>query len=257
LLAGPTHAGELRVCADPNNLPFSNQTEQGFENKIATLLAAQLNKQLTYFWWQQRRGFVRNTLNSGQCDLITGTVLGTEMLRATTPYYRSSYVFVTRAGRRPISSLDDPDLRELKIGIQLVGADNPPPAAALARRGLASNVRGFSVYSDDRDPEPGSAIVKAVANGDVDIAVVWGPVAAYYVSKLRLPLELTLVQPQADGPRLPMVFDVTMGVRKGDEALRDEIDAAIIELRPKIDAILAEYGVPRLDGAHQLSEAAP
>jgi mxaJ protein len=240
---------ELRVCADPNNLPFSNEHGEGFENKIAELIARQLSARLSYTWWAERRGFVRNTLNAGTCDLVSGTTNGIEMLRTTRPYYRSGFAFVTRKDDPQISSFDDPRLHTLKIGIQLVGEDgsNPPPAEALARRGLIDNVRGYSVYGDYRDETPTAAIVDAVANGDIDVAVVWGPVAGYFASREPVPLRVTLVTPQNDGPRLPMVFDINMGVRKDDPNLRDEVNAALAKLQPQIDAVLARYGVPRAD----------
>ena len=247
-LVGTAAARDLKVCADPNNLPFSNENGEGFENKIVELIARELGAELHYFWWAQRRGFLRNTLNAGACDLVTGSVLGMEMLRSTIPYYRSSYVFVTRADGLSIASLDDAALRQARIGIQLVGSDNLPPAAALADRGLVGNVHGYPVYGDDRDPDPGSGIVAAVAAGDIDVAIAWGPLAGYYATREQVPLKVTPVEPQVAGPRLPMVFDVSMGVRKGDDVLRDDVNRAISRLRPEIDRILATYGVPRLDG---------
>ena len=250
VLFGPAaHARELRVCADPNNLPFSNERGEGFENKIAELIADKLGATLSYTWWAQRRGFIRNTLNAGACDLVTGTTNGIEMLRTTLPYYRSGYAFVTRQDGPQVSSLDDPILHKLRVGIQLVGEDgaNPPPSEALARRGIIDNVRGYSVYGDYRERNPGAAIMDAVAKGDIDVAIVWGPVAGYFANRESVPLKLTLVTPQNDGPRLPMVFDINMGVRKDDPTLRDEVNAALSQLRPKIDAVLASYGVPRAD----------
>lgn len=245
----PALARELRVCADPNNLPFSNERGEGFENKIAELIAKELDARVSYTWWAERRGFVRNTLNAGACDLVPGTTNGIEMLRTTRPYYRSGFAFVTRANGPQISSLDDPALRQMKIGIQLVGEDgsNPPPAEALARRGLIENVRGYSVYGDYRDETPASAIIDAVVEGDIDIAIVWGPIAGYFASREPVPLRVNLVTPELDGPRLPMVFDIDMGVRKDDPQLRDEINAALAKLQPRIDAVLASYGVPRAD----------
>ena len=253
-LAGTAAARDLKVCADPNNLPFSNAKGEGFENRIAELIARELGAQLQYFWWAQRRGFLRNTLNAGECDLVTGSVLGMEMLRSTIPYYRSSYMFVTRADAIPIASLEDTALRHARIGIQLIGSDNPPPALALASRGLVGNLRGFPVYGDDRDPDPGAGIMAAVASGDIDVAIAWGPLAGYYAKREKVPLSLTPVEPQVVGPRLPMVFDVTMGVRKGDDVLRDDVNRAISRLRPDIDRILASYGVPRLDRMGQDAE---
>jgi len=242
-------ARELRVCADPNNLPFSNERGEGFENKIAELIADELGVTLSYTWWAQRRGFIRNTLNTGSCDLVTGTTNGIEMLRTTLPYYRSGYTFVTRQDGPKVSSLDDPILHNLRIGIQLVGEDgaNPPPSEALARRGIVDNVRGYLVYGDYREQNPAAAIMDAVAKGEIDVAIVWGPVAGYFAGRESVPLKVALVTPQNDGPRLPMVFDINMGVRKDDPTLRDELNAALSKLRPKIDAVLANYGVPRAD----------
>jgi mxaJ protein len=242
-------ARELRVCADPNNLPFSNERGEGFENKIAELIADELGVTLSYTWWAQRRGFIRNTLNTGSCDLVTGTTNGIEMLRTTLPYYRSGYTFVTRQDGPKVSSLDDPILHNLRIGIQLVGEDgaNPPPSEALARRGIVDNVRGYLVYGDYREQNPAAAIMDAVAKGEIDVAIVWGPVAGYFAGRESVPLKVALVTPQNDGPRVPMVFDINMGVRRDDPTLRDEINAALSKLRPKIDAVLANYGVPRAD----------
>jgi mxaJ protein len=242
-------ARELRVCADPNNLPFSNERGEGFENKIAELIANELGVTLSYTWWAQRRGFIRNTLNTGSCDLVTGTTNGIEMLRTTLPYYRSGYAFVTRQDGPKVSSLNDPILHNLRIGIQLVGEDgaNPPPSEALARRGIVDNVRGYLVYGDYRERNPAAAIMDAVAQGEIDVAIVWGPVAGYFASRENVPLKVALVMPQNDGPRLPMVFDINMGVRRDDPTLRDEINSALSKLRPKIDAVLASYGVPRAD----------
>jgi mxaJ protein len=242
-------ARELRVCADPNNLPFSNERGEGFENKIAELIADELGVTLSYTWWAQRRGFIRNTLNTGSCDLVTGTTNGIEMLRTTLPYYRSGYAFVTRQDGPKVSSLDDPILHNLRIGIQLVGEDgaNPPPSEALARRGIVDNVRGYLVYGDYRERNPAAAIMDAVAKGEIDVAIVWGPVAGYFAGRESVPLKVALVTPQNDGPRVPMVFDINMGVRRDDPTLRDEINAALSKLRPKIDAVLANYGVPRAD----------
>src|SRR5262249_31000821 len=155
-------------------------------------------------------------------DVWPGIASAVERVATTRPYYRSTYVFVTRADRGlDITSYDDPRLRELKIGIQLVGdnAANPPPAHALARRGITDNVRGYMLYGDYKQPNPPSAIVQAVADGDIDVGVVWGPLAGYFAAKSKTPLEVTPVQPWLDGPKWPMVFDISMGVRKDDAAL--------------------------------------
>jgi mxaJ protein len=241
---------ELRVCADPNNLPFSNDRQQGFENKIAELVARDLNAKLTYVWWAQRRGFVRNTLNQNECEVLIGVASSFERARTTTPYYRSTYVFVTRSDRHlKIGSFDDPQLRRLRIGVQLIGDDatNTPPAHALSKRGIISNVRGYSVYSDYRQPNPPARLIDAVARGDVDVGVAWGPLAGYFADREPTRLSITPVSPQIDLPFLPFVFDISMGVRRGNDALRDELNGVITRRRAEIDRILADYGVPRLD----------
>jgi mxaJ protein len=246
LIATPAAARELRVCADPNNLPFSNSEKQGFENAIVDLIAKDLGAEVHYVWWAQRRGNIRSTLNAGECDLIPGIAAGVDMAATTRPYYRSTYVFVTRKNAPTIASFDDPRLKKLKIGVQLVGDDfaNTPPAHALADRGIVDNVRGFTLYGDYATPSPPEGILKAVAAGKVDTAVVWGPLAGYFASRERTPLKLTPVAPSTSDQAFPMSFSVSMAVRHGDKALRDEIDAALVRNRPAIEAILRRYGVP-------------
>lgn len=243
-------AGVLRVCADPNNLPFSNQRSEGFENKIAELLGREMNERVEYTWWAQRRGFFRNTLKSGACDLVIGVPAGFEMALTTTPYYRSTYVFVYRKDRNlRINSFDDPKLRTLKIAVQMIGDDfsNSPPAHALSNRNIITNIHGFTVYGDYTKPNPPARIVDAVENGNVDVAIVWGPLAGYFAKHAKVPLEIVPVTPQVDRPFLPFVFDIAMGVRRGDQQLRDRLEQIIEKRRSDIDRILEEYGVPRVN----------
>ena len=250
LIAGAASARELRVCADPNNLPFSNQAGEGFENKIVDLLAKDLGATVRYTWWAQRRGMIRNTLNAEACDVIPGIASSSGMTGTTDPYYRSTYVFVTRADRHlaDLHSYDDPRLKTLTIGVQLVGDDgaNPPPAHALARRGYVDNVRGYMVYGDYRSATPQAGVIDAVARGDVDVAIVWGPTAGWFAARSAVPLVLAPVTPWLDGPQAPMVFDVSMGVRRDDRALRRELDAALERNRDAIARILDAYHVPRV-----------
>ena len=248
--AGPA---PLRVCADPNNLPFSNQAGEGFENRIAEALAAALGTKVEYTWWAQRRGFIRNTLKEGRCDLVIGVPVGFEQALTTRPYYRSSYVFVTRtADGAPPHSLDDPLLRERLIGVPLIGDDaaNAPPAHGLARRGIIRNVRGFMVYGDYRDAAPSARIVEAVARREIDVAIVWGPLA-YFAARQPVPLTVTPVQGAELDEGLPYEFGIAMGVRRKDTELHERIEAVIEQIRPRIDSILAEYGVPRADRPQQ------
>jgi mxaJ protein len=256
-----TSARELRVCADPNNLPFSNAAGEGFENRIVALLARDLGAEVDYTWWAQRRGAVRNTLNAGECDVIPGMASSGGMTGTTDPYYRSTYVFVSRADRRlgSLSSLDDPRLRTLRVGVQLVGDDgaNPPPAMSLARRGIVDNVRGFMVYGNYADAAPQSPVVDAVGRGDVDVAIVWGPTAGYFAAKQAVPMVLTPVTPWLDGPQSPMVFDISMGVRRDDRALRRELDRALARNRDAIGRILDAYHVPRVADPAGAAQASP
>ena len=239
----------LRVCSDPNNLPFSNRDGQGFENRIAALLARDLGSGVQYTWWAQRRGFLRNTLNAGLCDVVIGYPAGSGPALTTRPYYRSSYVFLTRSARHlRISSFNDPMLRRLRIGVQLIGDDgaNSPPAHALSRRGIVRNLVGFSVYGDYRTNSPPSAIVTAVAHGDVDVAAVWGPLAGYFARLQSEPLDLVPVRPATDA-NLAQVFDISMAVRRDDEARRRQLEGFIERHRADIDRVLAEYRVPRAE----------
>jgi quinoprotein dehydrogenase-associated probable ABC transporter substrate-binding protein len=238
---------KLRVCADPNNLPFSNQREEGLENALARLVAREMDAELEYTWLPQRRGFVRNTLAAKRCDVMMEVPAGYGRALATEPYYRSTYVFVSRKDRGlKIRSFDDPSLRKLRIGVQMVGDDyaNTPPAHALGRRGLAANVVGYSVFGDYSRPDPLAAIVDGVVSGEVDIAVVWGPIAGYFARKRSVPLSLVPVTPVEDPP-YKFTFDVAMGVRRDDRQLRDELDRIIRTRREEIAAIVAQYGVPR------------
>jgi mxaJ protein len=240
----------LRVCADPNNLPFSDSTGAGFENRLATLVADEMNAKVEYTWWAQRRGFVRNTLNAHQCDVVMGVPTSFELTAVTRPYYRSSYVFVSRRDRQlRVRSLDDSALRHLTVGVQLVGDDyaNAPPAHALANRGIVENVRGYNVQGDYRQASPPARIIDAVANGDVDIAVAWGPLAGYFATRESVPLDIVPVSPQVDLPFLPFVFDISMGVRRADSTLRDTLNAILLRRRASIDSLLDAYGVPLLN----------
>lgn len=240
----PAAAGALTVCADPNNLPFSNSRQQGFENKLVGMLAEQLHTEVTYVWWAQRRGFARHTLIEAKCDLWPGVASGLKNMGTTRPYYRSTYVFVTRTSR-PLSglTLDDPRLKHLTIGVELIGYDgiNTPPAQALAERGITQNVRGFMLYGDYRQPNPPAAIVNAVADGSLDVALVWGPVAGYFAGRAAVPLRL---EPIADDATWKMAYDVSMGVRPQDTKLRERVDAALRADHAAIGTLLHTFHVP-------------
>jgi mxaJ protein len=228
-------------------MPFSNRQEQGLENALARLVADTLGAKLEYFWWAQRRGYVRNTLGAGHCDVMMGVPDGVERMLTTQPYYRSSYVFLQRRGVTPVASLDDPALRSLKIGVQLIGDDfsNAPPAHALGRRGIIDNVVGFMVYGDYSSPDPEGPIIAAVESGAIDLAIVWGPLAGYHASRSSVPLALRPVEPLTDGI-LPMSFAISMGVRRKDAGLRAQLDGVLARKRGEVAALLARYGVPEV-----------
>jgi mxaJ protein len=258
LLGCGAKARELRVCADPNNLPFSNEAGEGLENKLATLVAEELGAEVRYTWWAQRRGFLRNTLNADACDLVPGMPADLENVRTTAPYYHSTYVFVTRAEGPRVASFDDPVLRQARIGVHLIGDNgwNTPPAHALTRRGIVGNVRGFMIYGDYQEPNPPARILKALAAGEIDVAIVWGPLGGYFATREVVPLTIAPVHPPLDELQLPMTFAIAMAVRKNDDALRREVDAALARRRADVDAILARYDLPRIDAVPKSTEGA-
>jgi mxaJ protein len=242
-----TQRRELRVCSDPNNLPFSNQRRQGFENRLAELIASDLGATVRYTWWPQRRGFLRNTLNADKCDLVMGLPFGVERVLTTKPYYRSTYVFVYRKDRKlDLKSLDDPRLRKLRIGVQLVGDDyaNTPPVHALSRRGIVGNLVGYSVFGDYSQENPPARVIDAVVAGDVDLALAWGPLAGYFAKQAPVPLEVVPVSPAMDPPALPFTFDISLGVRQRDAALKRQLEGVLDRRKAEIGRVLAEYGVP-------------
>ena len=248
--AAPAAAGEppLRVCADPNNMPFSNDRGEGFENKLAELVAKELGTHVEYTWHAQRRGFIRQTLNAGECDVIMG-MPNMDMIGTTRPYYRSGYVWLSREDAAiDVQSINAPELADHTIGVHLIGDDgaNTPPAHVLGKRGLVDNVRGFTVYGDYRQDSPPLRMLDAVAEGEIDLAAAWGPRAGWYAKNSDVPLR---VEPITDTwEYLPQVFQfaIAMGVRKEDEATRAKLDEVIVERRDDIRALLEEYGVPML-----------
>ncbi|HEX6534531.1 MAG TPA: substrate-binding domain-containing protein [Gemmatimonadaceae bacterium] len=244
----PRHA--LRVCADPNNLPFSDSLGRGFENRIAELLARDLGDTVRYTWWAQRRGFVRNTLGAHRCDVIIGIDEGNEQVLTSSPYYRSTYVFVTRRHGGPrLTSFDDPRLRTLRVGLHVIGDDYNalPPGVAMARRGLVNGVRGYSIYGDYAQPNPPARLIEAVARGDVDVAVAWGPLAGYFARRSPVPLVVLPVTTPEAVPGVPFTYGIALGVRHGDAARLARLGAILRRRRSAVRAILRSYGVPLVD----------
>jgi mxaJ protein len=232
---------DLVVCADPDSLPFSRQDGTGFENRIAELVAQDLGARLVYRWQPLRRGVVRKTLGAGLCDVLMGVPADPAGLATTIPYYRSSYALVTRKDwGAPIGSFDDARLRTSRVGVPLIGADGAaaPPALALARQGVVDNVTGFPVYGALPIAQ---RMVDALADGEIDIALVWGPTAGYYARRAKVPIELA---PAPDDGSVPESFAIAIAVRDDERVLRDDINTALARGRSRIDAVLTEYGVP-------------
>lgn len=236
----------LRVCADPNNLPFSNQRAEGFENHVAEIVAASLGSKLEYTWWAQRKSFVKNTLLAGRCDVIMGIPTGLKDILTTQPYYQSSYEFVTLANRElDIHSFDDPALKDLRIGVHIVGNDYAPPAYALARRGIVDHIVGYSLFGSYGEENPPARILDALARGEIDIAIVWGPVAGYFARKQPVAMNLAAVPQDPALSSIPFAYPISLGVRPSDEALRAELEHAIELHKAEISKLLGDYGVPQ------------
>lgn len=240
---------QLRVCADPNNLPYSNDQRQGFENQIADMIAKDLNMQLTYFWFPQREAFFKKTLNGGVCDVVMGVPTGFDEAQTTSPYYRSTYVFITRRDRHlHITSLDDPQLRTLKIGVHVLGEqdDSLPPVHALTSRGIVRNLVGFSIFGNLNEKDPPADLIRAVEDKQVDVAVAWGPMAGYFSRHSAVPLDITPIPGDPLHPDLPFHFDISIGVRSGNTALEQTLNAELIRRHDDIQKLLTAYGIPQL-----------
>lgn len=232
----------LRVCADPGNLPFSNKAGEGFENRIAELLAAELGVPVRYTWYPQATGFVRNTLGARRCDVVIGVSLGFELLQNTNPYYRSTYVLFYRSDTGlDVRELDDPALQDMTIGV-IAGT---PPATLMVKYRLIDTARPYPLMVDARFQHPGEKMVHDIAAGEIDAGLLWGPIAGYYAKKSEVPLTLV---PLKAGPGDPnMDYRITMGLRFGEPEWKLQLNQLIARKQPEINQILLDYGVPLLD----------
>jgi len=237
--------GALRVCADPDNLPFSNAKGEGFENKLAELTARDLGRTVAYTWTDEHDHFVKKTLNAGKCDVLMGVPAGFDEVETTTPYYTSGYVFVSRK-RLSLSSMRDPRLRKLTIGVHVIGDDNTPPMEALARQGITQNVVGYMIYRDTQVKRH-SRLIDDVAAGRVDVAAVWGPLGGYYARRAAHPLNVALITDTTGFAPALFRYAIAMGVRKGDETLRKQLNAVLARERTAIGNLLRRYGVPMVE----------
>ena len=234
----------LRVCADPNNLPFSNEKGAGFENKIAEFLAKKLGKELTYAFYPGATGFVRNTLNAHLCDVILGIPQGNDLVQPTNPYYRTTYAIVTRAGSGldGIATLDDPRLKEKTHKIGLVA--NTPPGNILAQQGLMGSVKPYQLMVDTRFDSSSAAMIRDLESGDIDVALLWGPIAGYYAKNAKTKLN---VAPLPETPGTRMAFRIAFGVRHSDQNWKRDLNQFIAQNKAELEKILLDYGVPLID----------
>lgn len=245
--AGPGTERELVVCADPANLPFSNERGEGFENRLAELVARDLEASVRYVWNVTWRASFLRPLRKGVCDVVMGVPDGLSGVAVTRPYYTSTYVFVSARSRGlHLGGFDDPALRDLRLGLHALGAQgaNTPPAAALARRGLTGNVTGYPMWGEDPAANPQGKIVAAVASGEIDAAIVWGPIGGYFARPFDNRLALTPIDTASSSPDAPFVYAISIGVREDNTALRTALDRALDRHRPEIRSILDEFGVP-------------
>jgi len=242
----------LRVCADPNNLPFSNRQGEGFENAIAALIAQRLGVPVTYTWYPQSMGFVRSTLRAHLCDLVMGVASANELLQNTNPYYRSTYVLAYRDGDERFADLDGAAMREARIGV-IAGT---PPADLLVERGLLGQAQSYHLMVDTRyGDHPGKQMIDDLAAGRIDVALLWGPIAGYWIGKQGLPVNVVPLHSDRPGQRLD--FRISMGIRPGEPGWKQDLNGLIRELQPEINAILASYGVPLLDNRGRLITPGP
>ena len=233
----------LRVCSDPRNMPFSDEQGEGFENKIAELVAGKLGKKLAYVWYPQATGFVRNTLGAHKCDVIMGFPQGNDVVQNTNPYYRTSYVLVFKPGNGldSIESLRDPRLQGKHIGI----VAGTPPSNYLAASGLMAYAKPYPLVIDTRVDSSAQSMIKDVTDGTIDVGILWGPIGGYYAKQANPPL--TVVPLTQDGAVPPLVYRITMGVRFSDQEWKRTLNRLIEENQPEINAILLAFGVPLLD----------
>ncbi|MEW8032623.1 MAG: substrate-binding domain-containing protein, partial [Candidatus Thiodiazotropha endolucinida] len=229
----------LTVCGDPNHMPFSNNKLEGFENRIAKLIADDLNRTLRYHWWPQTIGFVRNTLRIRLCDLVMGVTSVNELLQNTNPYYRSVYTLVYRKDSGlALRTLDAAKLNDLKIGV----VAGTPPATLLSKYGLLDQVRPYQRTVDTRLYSPATRAVEDVADGNIDVAVIWGPIAGYVASRQETPLSVIPLPAKVDS--VPLAFNVSMGIRRRESNWKHQLNLELEKLSPNIEKILLEYNIP-------------
>jgi quinoprotein dehydrogenase-associated probable ABC transporter substrate-binding protein len=244
----------LRVCADPSNLPFSNEKGEGFENKLSELLAAKLNKGLAYTWYPMATGFVRNTLGARRCDLIPGFPQGDDIVQVTNPYYRTGYALVVRADSDlvGVDTLADQRIRDKRIGV----VAGTPPATYITRYDEMDKAKPYPLMVDTRFESPAQSMIQDIASGEIDAGVLWGPMAGFWAKRANTPLRVTLLLKETDGP--PMTFRIAMGVRYTDQNWKRQLSRLIADNQAEITKLLLDFGVPLIDEqGRAITAAAP
>ena len=233
----------LRVCADPRNLPFSNDKGEGFENKLGELFAEKLQKKLDYMYFPQAVGFVRMTLAAHRCDVIMGFPQGDDLVQGTNPYYRTAYALVAGqgSGLDEVATLGDERLKGKHIGI----VAGTPPATNMAVNGLMADAKSYPLMIDTRIDSSAEAMINDLTSGKIDAAILWGPMAGFYARKASPPLHVTPLVKETAGPKL--AFRIGMGVRSADQNWKRQLNRLIQENQPAINKILLDFGVPLLD----------
>jgi quinoprotein dehydrogenase-associated probable ABC transporter substrate-binding protein len=231
------------VCADPHNMPFSTDKGEGFENKLAELFANKLGKGIAYAWYPQATGFVRNTLAAHRCDVIMGAPQGDDMVQVTNPYYRTAYALVFKQGRglEGVDTLEDTRLKGKRIGI----VAGTPPGNNMATNGLMANAKPYPLVVDTRVDSSAEAMMRDLEAGDIDVGVLWGPMAGYYAQQARSPMTVVPLVKETTGPRL--AYRIAMGVRFADQDWKRLLNRMIADNQPAINKLLLSYGVPLLD----------
>ena len=233
----------LRVCADPRNMPFSNEKGEGFENRLAALFAERLQKKLEYAYYPGATGFVRNTLGAHRCDVIMGFPQGDDLAQGTNPYYRTAYALIAKqgSGLDGVTTLKDERLKGKHIGI----VAGTPPATYMAMDGLTANAKSYPLMTDTRVDSSAEAMFNDVTSGTIDAGILWGPMAGFYARKANPPLLVTSLVKETGGPRL--VYRVGMGVRPADQNWKRQLNRLIQENQPAINKIMLEFGIPLQD----------
>jgi quinoprotein dehydrogenase-associated probable ABC transporter substrate-binding protein len=252
--AEPVASGLLRVCADPDNMPFSNAEGQGFENKLSELIAEKLDARLEYSWFAEQSGYVPNTMGREACDLVMGYAQGTGLIEDTNPYYYTSYVLIYReddSALAGVESLADPRLKGKRIGFFA----RTPPSSVIAIHGLTANAKSFEIHAGESATKAAVTMLEEIATGALDAGILWGPVGGYYAQRSQVPLRLIPLVKETAGPRT--IYGITLGVRPDDPQWKHKINAFIASNEAGINAILQSYNVPVLDEQGNVVAAAP